>query len=133
VACLWQAFPNKTNKAIKDLIIKSADRYLAPTTQYGYGIPDFTLALSNGLGVNDFSKADTFLYPNPVSDFDTISFSENFDTGVFRVYTILGQKMMEQTITKSSPIISLKALQSGVYIYKMDYNGNTKTGKLIKQ
>jgi subtilisin family serine protease len=133
VACLWQAFPNKTNAAIKDLIVKSADRFIAPTTQYGYGIPDFSLALSNGLGVSDFSKTNIFLYPNPVIDFSTVSFSEDFDSGVFRVYTMLGQKMMEQTITKIAPTISLKILQSGVYIYKMDYNGNTKTGKLIKR
>jgi subtilisin family serine protease len=133
VACLWQAYPNKTNKEIKDLIIKSADHFLVPTTQYGYGIPDFSLALSSGLGVNDFSKESVFLYPNPVNDFSTVSFSGNFDKGVFQVYTILGQKIMEQTITSASPTISLKALQSGVYIYKMDYNGNTKTGKLIKQ
>jgi hypothetical protein len=133
VACLWQAFPNKTNKEIRDLIVKSADRYLAPTTQYGNGIPDFSLALSNGLEVNNFSKADIFLYPNPVSDFATVSFLENFNSGVFRVYTILGQKMIEQTITKIAPTISLKTLQSGVYIYKMDYDGNTATGKLIKQ
>lgn len=133
VACLWQAYPNKTNKEIKDLIVKSADKYLVPTTKYGYGIPDFSLALSSGLGVNDFSKADIFLYPNPVNDFSTVSFSGNFDKGVFQVYTIVGQKIMEQTITNESPAISLKALQSGVYIYKMDYNGNTKTGKLIKQ
>lgn len=133
VACLWQAYPNKTNKEIKDLIVKSADKYLAPTTQYGYGIPDFSLALSSGLGVNDFSKTDIFLYPNPVNDFSTVSFSGNFDEGIFQIYTILGQKIMEQTITNASPTISLKTLQSGVYIYKMDYNGNTKTGKLIKQ
>lgn len=133
VACLWQAYPNKTNKEIKDLIIKSADKYLAPTTQYGYGIPNFSLALSSGLGVNDFSKTDIFLYPNPVNDFSTVSFSGNFTEGVFQIYTILGQKIMEQTITNTSPTISLKTLQSGVYIYKMDYNGNTKTGKLIKQ
>ncbi|WP_281323582.1 S8 family serine peptidase [Flavobacterium aestivum] len=133
VACLWQAYPNKTNKQIRDLIVKSADRYLVPTTQYGYGIPNFSLALSNGLGVHDFSKTDVFLYPNPVNDFSTVSFSENLDGGVFQIYTMLGQKIMEQTITNDSPTISLKALQSGVYVYKMDYNGKTKTGKLIKQ
>lgn len=133
VACLWQAYPNKTNKEIKDLIIKSADGFLVPTTQYGYGIPNFSLALSSGLGVNDFLKEDIFLYPNPVNDFATVSFSGSFDKGIFQVYTILGQKIIEQTITKTSPSVSLKALQSGVYIYKMDYNGNTKTGKLIKQ
>jgi hypothetical protein len=30
--------PTKTNKEIRALIIQSADRYTAPTAQYGYGI-----------------------------------------------------------------------------------------------
>jgi hypothetical protein len=132
VACLWQAFPNKTNKEIKDLIVKSADRFLVPTAQYGYGIPDFCLALSNCLEQQEFPNTHLFLYPNPVSDFCTVSFPEDFVTGVFCVYSILGQKLLEQTITKTAPDISLKSLQSGVYIYKMDYNENTETGKLIK-
>jgi hypothetical protein len=52
---LWQAFPNKTNKEIRQLIIQSADRFTAADNQYGYGIPDFNLAL-NRLFVEDFSK-----------------------------------------------------------------------------
>ena len=47
VACLWQANPNKTNQEIRDLILKSADRFTAANNQYGYGIPDFSLALTN--------------------------------------------------------------------------------------
>jgi hypothetical protein len=133
VAGLWQAFPNKTNKEIKDLIVKSADRYTVPTTQYGYGIPDFSLALSNGLGVNGFSNKDVFVYPNPTSDLSTVTFLDNFETGIFRVYTLLGQKMIEQSISKTVPTISLKMLQAGVYIYEIDCSGNVTTGKLIKQ
>ncbi|PZX94288.1 peptidase S8 [Flavobacterium aquariorum] len=133
VACLWQAFPNKTNKEIKDLIVKSADRYTSPNNQYGYGIPDFSMALSNGLGINDFSIKDVFLYPNPTTDISTVSFYQSFDTGILRVYSLLGQKIREQIITKSSPTISLKALQAGIYIYEIDCNGNVTTGKLIKQ
>ncbi|MDR6843659.1 S8 family serine peptidase [Flavobacterium granuli] len=132
VACLWQAFPSKTNKEIKDLIIKSSDRYTVPDNQYGYGIPDFRFAL-NGLGINDFSIKDIFLYPNPTTDISTVSFNGNFDTGILRIYSILGQKITEQTISKKSPTISLKALQSGMYIYELDWNGNVSTGKLIKQ
>ena len=133
VASLWQAFPNKTNAAIKDLIVKSADRYTSLNNQYGYGIPDFSLALSNGLGIVEFLKKDIFVYPNPTNDLSNVSFSEDFESGVFRIYTMLGQKLTEQIITKSSPTISLKTLQSGIYIYEIDCNGNVTTGKLIKQ
>jgi hypothetical protein len=133
VACLWQAFPNKTNVEIKDLIVKSAERYANPNNQYGYGIPDYSLALSNGLGVNDFSKKNIFVYPNPTNDVSTVIFSDNFETGIFRVYTLLGQKLSEQTISKASPTISLKTFETGIYIYELDCNGIVTTGKLIKQ
>lgn len=133
VACLWQAFPNKTNKEIRDLIVKSADRYTAPDNQYGYGIPDFSLALSNGLGINDFLVNDVFLYPNPTNDLCTLSFYGNSDKAILRIYSILGQKIKEQEISKALPFITLKTLQSGVYIYKIDWDGKVTTGKLIKQ
>lgn len=133
VASLWQAFPNKTNQEIKDLIVKSADKYSIPNNQYGYGIPDFSMALSNGLGLNDFSKKDVFLYPNPANNVTSLSFSDDFDTVIFCVYSILGQKLLEESITKTQPSISLKTLQAGVYIYSVNWNGNVSSGKLIKQ
>lgn len=133
VASLWQAFPNKTNQEIKDLIVKSADKYSVPNNQYGYGIPDFGMALSNALTLQDFSKKDVFLYPNPASNLTSLSFSENFDTGIFCVYSVLGQKLLEESITKAQPSISLKTLQNGVYIYTVNWNGNVSSGKLIKQ
>lgn len=42
VTCLWQAFPDKTNEEITQLIKESAHLYAAPTNQEGYGIPNFT-------------------------------------------------------------------------------------------
>jgi hypothetical protein len=133
VACLWQVYPDKTNQEIKDLIIKSADNYTTPNNLYGYGIPDFSLALFNGLGLSDFTKKATFLYPNPTSDLTTVSFLDNFETAVFRIYSIAGQKVFEQTITKTQPSISLKTMQSGTYIYAINCSGNITSGKLIKK
>jgi subtilisin family serine protease len=133
VACLWQAFPNKTNAEIKEMIVKSADRYTVPDTQYGYGIPDFSLVLSSSLGLNVFSQKNIFLYPNPTSNLSTVSLPDNFDTGVFRVYSVLGQKMLEQTITKSLPSVLLKSLNAGTYIYTLNWEDNLSSGKLIKQ
>jgi hypothetical protein len=41
VACLWQAFPNKTNAEITKLIKESAHLYNTPNNHEGYGIPNF--------------------------------------------------------------------------------------------
>ena len=43
-ACLWQAFPNKTNKEIMEAIRQSANQYKKPDNKLGYGIPDFQKA-----------------------------------------------------------------------------------------
>jgi hypothetical protein len=133
VACLWQAFPNKTNLEIKDLIVKSSDRFTAPTPKYGYGIPDFSLTLSNGVGTASFSEKDLILYPNPTRDFINIVFPLNSDFAIIRIYDILGKAVLERLIMKEYPSVSLKNLQSGIYIYELDCNGTKKAGKVIKQ
>lgn len=133
VACLWQALPTKTNQQIKQLITQSADRYTAPTVQYGYGIPDFSLALANGLSVTAFSKNDFIIYPNPATDSISVTLSEGFKTGNVILYTVLGQKVLEEKITKQSSSISIKSLDKGTYLYKIESNGFVKSGKIVKK
>ena len=53
IACFWQAFPNKTNIEIMNLIRSSSDKFNNPTDQYGYGIPDFEAAYNTVLSISD--------------------------------------------------------------------------------
>ena len=39
-ACLWSALPEASNMEIREMIIRSCDRYHQPHEQYGYGIPN---------------------------------------------------------------------------------------------
>ncbi|MDI5899318.1 S8 family serine peptidase [Flavobacterium yafengii] len=133
IACLWQAFSQKTNREIRELVLKSADKFSAPNNQYGFGIPDFALAVSNYLDLESFSKDDFVLYPNPASDTVSVSLPAKFDRGIVFIYSILGQKVLEQKITPEASIISLKSLHEGVYLYKMESDGFSKTGKIIKK
>ncbi|MCI4443209.1 MAG: S8 family serine peptidase [Lentimicrobium sp.] len=133
VACLWQALPGKTNAQIKQLITQSADRFSVPTAQYGYGIPDFNLALSNGLSVSAFSKNDFIVYPNPTSDSISITLPEGLESKTIAIYNVLGQKVLDKNISTQSSTISLKSLNSGMYFYKIESNGFSKSGKIIKQ
>jgi serine protease AprX len=133
IACLWEAYPNKTNQEIKQLIMQSADKYSNPDFFYGYGIPDFSLALANGLSVNSFSKSDFLVYPNPTSDAVSVSLPKGIDFGNTIIYSVLGQKVLEKTTTKQDPFISLKFLNKGTYLYKIESNGFSKSGKIIKQ
>jgi len=133
IACLWQAYPNKTNQEIKQLVIQSADKYLNPDIYYGYGIPDFSLALADGLSVLDFSKNDFVVFPNPTSDSISVALAQGFDTGTVVFYTVLGQKVLEKKVSTQSPVISIKSLEKGTYLYKIESNGFSKSGKIVKK
>lgn len=137
VACLWQALPGKNAQQIKQLILQSSDNFAEPAVksrpQYGYGIPDFSLALANGLSVSDFSKTDFIVYPNPTNDSISVTLPIDSDVKTIAIYTILGQKVLEKNISNQSSTISLKSLNSGIYFYKIESNTFSKSGKIIKQ
>jgi hypothetical protein len=129
-ASLWQAFPSKTNKEIRQMILASADRYANPDNNYGYGIPNFGTAL----GVDDFIAEASFLvYPNPAKSEVWFSFLNETTTASVTIYSILGQKLIEEKINNSNPVLSLQSLQSGLYIYSFEADNLHKTGKIIKQ
>jgi len=62
-ACLWQAFPQKTNMEIFHAIEQSADRYNTPDYDYGFGIPNFFSA---------FKKYETEVHDNPLEVFPKV-------------------------------------------------------------
>ncbi len=129
IACLWQAFPTKTNKEIRQMILQSSDKYAAPNNNYGYGIPNF----GSALGVETFATSSSLfsVFPNPAQT--TVSFLFENSTASISIYSVLGQKIIEKQITNQNPILSVEALKSGLYFYTFDADGVHKTGKIIKQ
>ncbi|MFB9079728.1 S8 family serine peptidase [Flavobacterium procerum] len=129
-ACLWQAFPTKTNREIRQMILSSSDKYTTPNNNYGYGIPNFGIALS----VDSFIAETAFaVYPNPVKTNVSFSFLNENSTAMVAIYSVLGQKMLQKEITKLESDISLQSLQSGLYFYTFDSENLHKSGKIIKQ
>jgi len=129
-ASLWSAFPSKTNKEIRQMILASADRYNNPDNNYGYGIPNFGATL----GVDNFIAEAAFsVYPNPAKNEVTFSFLNKNNTASVTIYSVLGQKLIERKIDTNNPVLSLQSLQSGLYFYSFDANNLHKTGKIIKQ
>ncbi|MEO5775682.1 MAG: S8 family serine peptidase [Flavobacterium sp.] len=130
IASFWGAVPNLTNQQIVDFVKQSADRFANPNNQFGYGIPDFQLALT--LSVNQNSTERFLVYPNPVSDRLFISFPNNFAEAKISFYNALGQNVFEKSITNSGASIPLENLNSGIYFYKIKSNAFVQTGKIIK-
>ncbi len=136
IACLWQALPGKNALQIKQLVTQSSDNFnpiVKSRDQFGYGIPDFNLALANGLSVGDFSKNDFVVYPNPTNDSISITLPGGIESKTIVIYNVLAQKVLERNISIPSATISLKSLDKGIYFYKIESNGFSKSGKIIKQ
>jgi subtilisin family serine protease len=134
IACFWEAFPNKTNVEIMNLIRNSSDKYNNPTDQYGYGIPDFEAAYNTVLSLQDFDVFSKIkISPNPVKDFFSISKNNILLTEYSaEIFNILGQKVIELS-NFSSNKIDISFLEKGIYLLKIQKGNQHKTIKLIKE
>jgi serine protease AprX len=132
IASFWQAVPDLTNQQVIDFVKQSADRFANPTDQFGYGIPDFQLALANALSVTENSSAKFLLYPNPAHESVYVSFPNEMQHATVVLYNSLGQNILEKSITVSDASISVADLNSGIYFYKIQSDSFTQSGKIIK-
>lgn len=133
IASFWQAIPWATNQQVIDFVKQSADRYSNPTNQFGYGIPDFQLAINSAqLSLNQNAIGRFLVYPNPVSNELFISFPPNFSEAKICLYNTLGQFIFEKSIQNTSALLSLQNINSGIYFYTIKSNSFTQTGKIIK-
>ena len=117
VACIWGAQPNQTPAAVKGAIYKSADRYLNPDDQFGYGIPNYynayqllnsSINLSQGVPINTLIE--------------------------YKVYTIDGKEMNNgKTIlyNEDSALSFIKPKTAGVYIIHLFSAGFELNNKFI--
>jgi hypothetical protein len=133
VTCLWQALPDKTNQEIIDLVRQSADRYNNPNVQYGYGIPNFSLALENALSTKSFTSNTILVYPNPVKDRFTILLSNTTKNTVITLYNNIGQMVKQKAVSADKNSVSVSELPKGIYSYKITSAQKTVTGKIIKE
>lgn len=133
VACLWQALPGKTNAEIIQIIKESADRYNTPDGNYGYGIPDFNLALEKGRGLAGNKQDNFLLYPNPALITVMLRFPNDVKEAVFVFYNTMGQQVLQQRIYNINPQVQVQQLPAGIYIYTIESSLGMQEGKLVKR
>jgi serine protease AprX len=133
VACLWQALPQKTAGEIIQLIKESAHLYNNPNNQFGFGIPNYQLALLNGLTINEIRTPVITAYPNPVEDYFLVQMNDGSAlTGDIEIINAVGQTVIRSHIPTQGRI-DMANLSSGLYLYKIYTAGETISGKIIKR
>ncbi|MFD2543265.1 T9SS type A sorting domain-containing protein [Lacinutrix gracilariae] len=83
----------------------------------------------NTLSTPSLNKTTFAVYPNPVTNgLVTISSTSNEVISV-AVYDILGKQVLNQEVSNNT--LNVSALTSGVYLVKLEQNGNVSTKKLV--
>jgi hypothetical protein len=90
-----------------------------------------------------FRKANTSvvdvtkIYPNPVQEQLTVSYTNKTDNGsLLKITDVTGRKVLDENLDGASgqKLINVSKLQPGVYLYKIMENGATSLqGKFVKQ
>lgn len=133
IACFWQAFPNKTNMEIMDIVRKSAHRYSNPTDHYGYGVPDFEAAFNVTLSNDEFELDGFSVFPNPVEDNLTIDIANsNIKDYSISIYNILGKEVLKFHNTQTN-VINVSSLNGGIYLLSLSNGNSRKVIKLVKR
>lgn len=85
------------------------------------------------LANNEVISEKTQVVPNPFSDKIIIQLDENESNALASIYDITGKLLLKKNINTTSSELDLSNLKSGIYICKIDSNGNQKIIKLIKK
>ncbi|MBC8343462.1 MAG: S8 family serine peptidase [Bacteroidetes bacterium] len=142
VACLLQAFPDKTNMEIIHAIEKSAHLYPTPDAYYGYGIPDFDLAFKYLSMTEDGQTVALELlefYPNPFQNGIILSLYSPEDSElIITINNLVGQTYYENTFHTQAQNLEKIYLQlnqnmnPGLYILTLSFADEQIQKKMIK-
>lgn len=84
------------------------------------------------LSTNDLSKSEFNYYPNPVSDYVTLT--GQIEMSSWTITNFTGQQLLSSVVKGHSSKIDVRSLKEGVYLLNVSFvNGNVKTFKLIKK
>ena len=138
MAGLKQQFPTLTSLQLRELLIRSADRYSKPDNEYGYGIPSYTRAVQIAyqdyilLGNEQEEELTVITYPNPISDGETLKIKVGENTlsenQTVNLTDNSGRIIYKQVNLKS---LNLKPLSSGIYHLSFNVDQKDYSQKLV--
>jgi len=140
MACLWQAFPNKTYQQLKSAVELTAHQALTPDYLLGYGIPNFRKAYHLLANIKDDNKNQVItIYPHPFNEnFNITFYSTSNQTINIQLYDTYGKIILSEkwdVNENSLHLIPINGFQlsSGIYVLKINSSTKEITQKIIKQ
>ena len=88
-----------------------------------------TFTIDTGLSTTDNEKLDMRIYPNPVNENFVTIISPVQGLKEIEVYSVTGRKLMDTRTYKST--LNLSSFNSGIYMFKVTINDQSKVSKLV--
>jgi hypothetical protein len=95
-------------------------------------VGDDTVHIPLPVSVTNYKNIISNVYPNPATTRLTINLNEAGNANV-KIYNILGQIVIEETLQNISNNINIAELSSGLYIVRVNQSGRTHTVKISKK
>jgi Subtilisin-like serine proteases len=140
MACLLQRYralgTGLDITTLRNAVLESAGLFQHPTSQMGYGIPDFAKAEQNLLTFDSLARVEksnfTVVY-NPFSKVINFRFNDGIiPTGtLLQLYSMTGSLLARLPITDSTTVLKTDKLVSGIYAVCISENGKVQTKKII--
>ncbi len=133
IACLRQAYPQKTSFEIIRAIMQSCNHVFLHDTVTGYGVPDYWTAYRILESADLFEEEILAVFPNPVQS--TLTIKAYYPYRLFHVEIIdtMGKILSSASYNGNDQIyIDFSTLAGGVYILRIDTGEETITKKVIK-
>lgn len=125
MACLVQAFPQKSNWELMKAVEKSSSQFQNPDTLMGYGIPDFGKVFQALNQWNKYFPKDQdfcLVFPNPVGTNSRIVFKEAYASVTLRLWDSRGRLIKQWNIANqmSEDLSWIAQLQQGAYFLDVE-------------
>lgn len=110
--------------------IAAEDYYDEIEAEAGGGFSYIRSTNPNTVEQNKNSLKKPYCYPNPAIEVLNVKVNDLANSNI-EIYNMLGKKLLSADLIKSNTQLSIKDLNSGVYIFKINESGKTTSGKLL--
>lgn len=97
-------------------------------------LEDGVLSVGVGTAASDIKKSDFQVYPNPVTDWASITCNQEYTNLHVKVHTLTGKSVINKILAKGDANVDMSQLSNGMYLFYAEADGvPLKSIKILKQ
>jgi hypothetical protein len=105
----------------------------APALQWRGYVTKSANFVAVGLKENEATASSISIYPNPTNDEINIKHTDNFNNATITIYSVLGTKVISQSLNGSDIKMNVSGLDAGVYFVEVNANQKKYSAKFVKE